>query len=245
MKKVVALLLAICMLVTILTGCNAENNTTAETDKTQSEQQEPTSNEESKNNVGEVNKEVATGTILNTPEVQFDTNTEELYVFFTYPGDKADETASMEIAVDQVTDDTYLIYTTDGLLKNHELIYEVTDADVTKYYKDTFMDKFEKETEATQQQVEKEKNEILSLLSYFMMQHSDYAGYKYRKSDKKVAELTGEVYVYDVLENNEYAGQVCIDKATGLMVSLKDEQGNPIYTVQKFQTSKVEIPQYK
>lgn len=245
MKKVVALLLVICMLVTILTGCNAENNTTAETDKTQSEQQELTSNEESKNNVGEVNKEVATGTVLDTPEVQFDTNTEELYVFFTYPGDKADETASMEIAVDQVTDDTYLIYTTDGLLKNHELIYEVTDTGVAKYYKDAFMDKFEKATEATQQQVEKEKNEMLSFLSYFMMQHSDYSGFQYRKSDKKVAELTGEVYVYDVLENNEYVGQICIDKITGLMVSLKDAEGNSIYTVQKFQTSKVEIPVYK
>ena len=243
MKKVVALLLAICMLVTILTGCNSENNTPAETDKTQSEQQEPTSNEESKNNVGEVNKEVATGTILNTPEVQFDTNTEELYVFFTYPGDKANETASMEIAVDQVTDDTYLIYTTDGLLKNHELIYEVTDAGVTKYYKDAFMDKFEKETEATQQQVEKEKNDMLSLFSYFMMQHSDYSGFQYRKSDKKVAELTGEVYVYDLMENNECVAQIGVDKATGLMVYYKDAAYE--YTVQEFKTTGVEIPQYK
>ena len=188
---------------------------------------------------------MAAGTILDAPEVLFDADAKEVYVYFTYAGDTADEIASMEIAVDQITEDAYLIYTTDGLLKNHELVYEVTDAGVTKYYKDAFMDKFEKETEATQQQVEKEKNEILSLLSYFMMQHSDYSGFQYRKSDKKVAELTGEVYVYDVLENNEYVGQICIDKITGLMVSLKDEQGNPIYTVQKFQTSKVEIPQYK
>ena len=245
MKKVVALLLAICMLSAILTGCGAENNNSTQSDKTQIEQQEVASNEESKNEEGQANKEVAVGTILNTPEVQFDTNAEELYIYFTYPGDTADETASMEITIDQVTEDTYLIYTTDGLLKNHELIYEVTDVGVTKYYKDVFMDKFEKETELTQQQVENEKNEILSLLSYFMMQHSDYAGFKYKKSDKKVAELTGEVYVYDMLENNEYAGQICIDKTTGLMVSLKDAQENSLYTVQKLQTSKVEIPIYK
>ncbi|MBE6797434.1 MAG: hypothetical protein E7531_03755 [Ruminococcaceae bacterium] len=230
MKKVVVLFLTVCILVGALTGCGGKDGTTSQTDKTQAEQ---------------VDREVAVGTILDAPEVQFDTNTEELYVYFTYPGDKANETASMEIAVDQVTDDTYLIYTTDGLLKNHELIYEVTDAGVTKYYKDAFMDRFEQETEATQQQVEKEKNEILSLLSYFMMQHSDYAGFQYRKSDKRVAELTGEVYVYDVLENNECIGQICIDKATGLMVSLKDIQGNSSFTVQKFQISNVEIPAYK
>lgn len=36
--------------------------------------------------MGEVNKEAVAGTVLDTPEVQFDSNTEELYVFFTYPG---------------------------------------------------------------------------------------------------------------------------------------------------------------
>ena len=245
MKKVFVLLLMICMLAAIFTGCDTENNTSTQTDKTHGEQQENTPNEESNDDAGKADKEVAAGTILDAPEVLFDADAKEVYVYFTYAGDTADEIASMEIAVDQITEDAYLIYTTDGFLKNHELVYEVTDAGVTKYYKDAFMDKFEKETEATQQQVEKEKNEILSLLSYFMMQHSDYSGFQYRKSDKKVAELTGEVYVYDVLENNEYVGQICIDKITGLMVSLKDEQGNPIYTVQKFQTSKVEIPQYK
>lgn len=231
MKKVVVLLLAICMMSTILTGCGGENNATVQTDKTQSEQQ--------------ADQEVAVGTVLSAPEVQFDTNTKELYVYFTCPGDEVGETASMEIAVDQVTEDTYLLYTTDGLIKTHQLIYEVTDAGVTKYYKDTFMDTFEKETESSPQQVEKEKDEILSLLSNFMMQNSDYEGYKYRKSDATVVALTGDVYVYDVLENNECVGQICIDKNTGLLVSLKDAQGNSSYTVQKFQTSNVEIPAYK
>ena len=247
MKKVVVLFLTVCMLVAALVGCSEKNSTEEknmplQTDKTQVEQQKPT--DEQKESEQE-NKEVAVGTILDVPEVVFDTNTEELYVYVTYPGDTEGEVLSMELAVDQVTADTYLIYFTDGLLKNHELVYEVTDAGVTKYYKDVFMSAFEQETEANQQQLEEEKNEMLSLLGYFMMQHSDYAGYQYRKSDAKVATLTGEVYVYDVLENNEYAGQICIDKATGLMVSLKDAQGNSLYTVQKFQTSNVEIPAYK
>ena len=242
MKKVFVLLLSISMLVVILTGCNAENNTSTEADKPQSEQQEIVSDEESKNSAGEVDKGVAVGTILDAPEVLYDAdNAKELYVYFTYAG----VTESMEIAVDQVTEDTYLIYTTDGLLKNHEFVYEVTDAGVTKYYKYAFMNAFEQEMESSQQLVETEKNEILSLLSEFMMQYSDYAGFQYRKSDALVATLTGDVYVYDMLQNNEYAGQICIDKATGLVVGLKDAQGNSIFTMHDLKVENVEIPAYK
>lgn len=252
MKKVVAGFLTVCMLAAALAGCGA-NNSAAEDDtplqpdkmQVETDTKNPTPSEESKNETEQGDKEVAVGTILNAPEVVFDTNTEELYVYVTYPGDAEDEVLSMELAVDQVTADTYLIYFTDGLLKNHELVYEVTDAGVTKYYKDVFMSAFEQEMEASQQQLEEEKNEMLSLLGYFMMQNSDYAGYQFRKSDAPVFALTGEVYVYDMLENNECVGQICIDKATGLMVSLKDAQGNSAYTVQKFQTSNVEIPAYK
>lgn len=247
MKKVVVLFLTVCMMAAALAGCGeknstAENDMPLQTDKTQVEQQKPTDEQKEPE---QENKEVAVGTILDAPEVVFDTNTEELYVYVTYPGDTDGEVLSMELAVDQVTADTYLIYFTDGLIKNHELVYEVTDAGVTKYYKDVFMSAFEQETEASQQQLEEEKNELLSLLGYFMMQHSDYAGYQYRKSDAPVFALTGAVYVYDVLENNECVGQICIDKATGLMVSLKDAQENSMYTVQKFQISDVEIPANK
>lgn len=246
-KQLVALFLAACMLAAILAGCGTENTAPSQGDKPQAEinAQQPVTPEETQAKIEQENKEVAVGTVLDAPEVSFDADTEELYVYATYPGDTEGEVLSMELAVDQVTADTYLIYFTDGLLKNHELVYEVTDAGVTKYFKDVFMSAFEQETEASQQQLEKEKNNMLSLLSYFMMQHSDYAGFQYRKSDDKTAVLTGEAYVYDVLEDNEYAGQICIDKATGIMVSFKDAQGNSIYSVQKFQVSNVEIPAYK
>lgn len=241
MKKSVVLLLAICMLATIFVGCGSENNPPAQVDTTQAQQQVVIPNE-----TQQTNQEVAVGTILDAPEVQFDNSIEEIYLYVTFPGDTAEETGSMELALNQITPDTYLIYVTDGLLKTHELVYEVTDSGVTKYWKDAFMDAFSPETEASQQQIEAEKNETLSLISYFTMGHEDYTGYKYRKSDDIVFALTGgDVYVYDVLENNECVGQMCIDKATGVMVKFEDAQGNTIYNVQKLQTSNVEIPEYK
>lgn len=255
MKKVVVVLLVVCMLVATLAGCGVNNNTTetenpTQTNGVQGEQnaQKPESNEDSENKKEEqTNKEVAVGTILDTPEVLFDADAEELYVYFTTPtpGATANETTSMEIAVNQVTADTYVLYMTDGLLKNNEVVYEVTDAGVTKYYKDTFMDAFAQETEMNKQVMEEEKNEVLTLLSYFMMEHPDYAGIQYRKSDAKVATLTGDVYVYDVMENNESTGQICIDKNTGVMVSLKDAKGDALCTVHDFKVENVEIPAYK
>lgn len=247
MKKVVVLFLTACMLAATLAGCGAKdraegNDIPPQTDKTQVEQQKPTDEQKEPE---QENKEVAVGTILDAPEVLFDTDAEELYVYFTTPGATANETTSMEIAVDQVTADTYVLYMTDGLLKNHEVVYEVTDAGVTKYYKDTFMDAFAQETEMNKQVMEEEKNKVLSLLSYFMMGHSDYTGCRYRKSDAKVATLTGEVYVYDVMENNERTGQICIDKDTGVMVSLKDAKGEALFTVHDFKVENVEIPAYK
>lgn len=249
MKKVVVLFLAVCMLVATLAGCGAKNSIVGndvppQTDMQQGEQQKPTDEQKEPE---QENKEVAVGTILDAPEVLFDADAEELYVYFTTPtpGATANETTSMEIAVNQVTADTYVLYMTDGLLKNHEVVYEVTDAGVTKYYKDTFMDAFAQETEMNKQVMEEEKNEILSLLSYFMMQHPDYAGIQYRKSDAKVATLTGEVYVYDVMETNECTGQICIDKDTGVMVSLKDAKGETLFTVHDFKVENVEIPAYK
>lgn len=245
MKKVVALLLAMCMFAAILTGCGEDKSASTQADETQTEKQDVTSKEESKNQAEQTANEVAAGTILNAPEISIDENLEDLYVYFTYPGDTADETPSMEITVDQVTEDTYIIYTTDGLLKNHEIIYEVTDSGVTKYYKDAFMEEFQQETESTQQQIEQETDDMLTILSYFTMQSSDYASFQYRKSDKMVAEITGEVYVYDLLENNEYAGEIRIDKATGLMVCLKDHEGGTMFNVQKLEVTGIEVPEYK
>lgn len=252
MKKTIAILLTMLMLVSMLAGCgekapdNADNSKlpTANNEIQNNEQTEDQKQNETQQNT-QPKAEAAVGDVLDAPEVSFDENTEDLYIYFTYPGDEKDEVLSMELAIDQVNEDTYVIYMSDGLLKLHEVIYEVTDAGVTKYYKDAFMESFALETELTQTELEQEKASMLSLLSTFMLAHPDLEGVKYRKSDAPAFALTGDVYVYDMIEAGEVAGQICIDKATGLMVSLKDTDGTALYSVQAIKTSDLGIPAYK
>ncbi len=239
--------MAVCTLTAVLAGCGAKTNTPSQIDKPQTDtnaQQSVTPNE-TQAKTEQNHTEVAAGTILDAPEVTFDENAEQLYIYYTYPGDKEEEVLSTEIAIDQVTEDTYVIYMSDGLLKLHEVIYEVTDSGVSKYYKDTFMENFALETELSQAALEQEKTSMLSLLSQFMSPSSYLEGVKYRKSDAPAFALTGEVYVYDLIENDNVAGQIYIDKATGLMVSLKDTNGTSQYSVQSIKTSDLGIPAYK
>lgn len=241
MKKIVALFLVVCMLSAILAGCSAETSapqpeTNAQLSVTPDETQAKTEQNHT---------EVTAGTILNAPEVTFDENAEQLYIYYTYPGDKEEEVLSMEIAIDQVNEDMYVIYMSDGLLKLHEVIYEVTDTGVTKYYKDAFMENFALETELSQTALEQEKTSMLSLLSQFMSPSSYLEGVQYRKSDAPAFALTGEVYVYDLMENGNVSGQIYVDKATGLMVSLTDTNGTSQFSVQSIKTSDLGIPAYK
>ena len=51
--------------------------------------------------------------------------------------------------------------------------------------------------------------------------------------------------VIPLIKNDEVAGQIYVDQATGLMVSLKDADGKALYTVQELKTADFELPTYK
>ena len=264
MKKILALLLALLMLSCLFAGCSEKDqddddepktsaNAKVEEDKDevededneQSHEQKDTDDAEPEENNDQQNASAASGDILDAPEVTYNSTSNTMYIYYTYPGDTENGTASMELAVDQVTDDMYVLYMSDGLLKLHETLYEVSDAGITKYYKDSLMANFAQETAMSQAELQAEHDSVLSLLGYFMMTSDDYAGFQYRKSDEKVATLTGDVYVYDILNSGEVTGQVWIDQSTGLMVCMKDEQGNNLLSVQNFSLTNSGIPAYK
>ncbi len=223
MKKTFILILATFMLICMQTGCEKDSTDT----------QPPTQ------------PQASVGDILDAPEVRFDTSVEDLYIYFTYPGESESEVLSMEIAIDQLTDDSYVVYVTDGLLKINEVVYEVTNNSITKYHRGVFTSDFERDTILTQTELKQEEARIMNLLRMFMVAHPDWQDMQYRKTDENAFAITGEVYTYDLIKSSEVWGKICIDKATGLLVSLRDTNGASLYTVQSISLSNLEIPEYK
>ncbi len=264
MKKFVTILLAIIIVSNLFVACG-ENNpkepdptstitaNTQETDEQLNEDEpkatptpDTTTVTDNKDQDSTQNSDVAVGEILDKPEVTFDSNTEKIYVYFiSYDTESNNEPTTLEIAFDQITDDTYVIYVTNGLLKLNELIYEVTDSGITKYYKDAFSEKFTKEMTLSQDDLQKEVNSNHELFSLLTIYETFGESVKFRKSDAVVPFKSGDVYVYDLIEAGETTGQIAIDKKTGIMVSFKDDKGNSIFSVQDIKTSDFKIPEYK
>ena len=118
MKRIIASILTLLLLLSLCAcGGNKENNKT--------ETNNLTSTTESKKQ-----EESTAGETVTEPEKTFDTeNTEKLYLRFTTTTDE--KTNEFEYAFDQITDDTYLLYVSNGMLKNNEIVYEVGDTEKT------------------------------------------------------------------------------------------------------------------
>lgn len=84
-------------------------------------------------------------------------------------------------------------------------------------------------------------------MSLLLLNSSDLKGLELRESEDAdyVYAPTGDVFVYDLFENDEYAGQICFDKATDLVVKHKNAQGDLLYSVEELKTSDFVIPAYK
>lgn len=252
MKKIIALTLAVLMLAAMMTGCanntttdSGSNDTKAPTQAETQSTQAPTQAATQATTQPQQNTQAAVGDILDAPEVTFDTSIEDLYIYYTYPGESEEEVLSMEIAIDQITDDSYIIYMSDGLMKLNEIVYEVTDSGIQKYCRDVFMDNFEADTALTQAELEDEVDSMLSLFSLFMLAGENFQNVKYQKTDDFAFSLTGDVYTYNIIENGEIGGQVWIDTTTGLLARLIDTDGVAQISAQEIKTSDIVIPSYK
>ena len=252
MKKSIAFILAMLMLVGMLSGCQKDNQNSSEnknepqasTNAENPNESQPTNNSEP-TTPSQPQPPAAVGDILDAPEVGFDTSITDLYIYYSYPGDSVNEALSMEIAFDQVTEDSYVIYVSNGLLKLDEFVYEVTDAGIEKYYRDVFMDSFVHDTVPTYAELQAEVARFAELLSFFMITGEQWANAKFQKTDDFSFSLTGEVYTYDLIENGTVSGKISVDVETGLLVSLEDTNGAKTISVLDIKTSNLEIPEYK
>lgn len=262
MKRIIAGLTVVLLLAGVLTGCGgkeepAEGNSGQDQVNGAAQEQQPAQQTPAPTQPDATQpapqpvapqplQEVPVGTVLDAPEVVFTDDCEKLYLYITSPGTTEGAVVSVEVALDYIAENNYILYFSDGVLKNSEAVYEVSDAGIAAYYRSSLVDDFVKDTEASQSELEAETNKIFETMAMCTLQHPMYEGLKYRKTDAPTVPITGEVLVYDIMEGNQVTGQVCVDKATGVAVSLTDAEGNSSFTVTEIKTSgDMGIPAYK
>lgn len=215
-----------------------------DTDKTEKDDSEDEADKEETDKTENV-EEAEIGTVLDAPEKVFDL--EKFYIYFTYPDEEAETgMATMEIALDD-SDDFGVLYVTTGPLKLDEIIYEADAEGITaKYYKDVFAEGFTKEESLSAEELQTEVTGILELLDMMGYEFSEtYPDTQFKKCESQTAPLTGEAYVYELIEDGESHGTVWVDQETGVFVKLFDENGEELFTVQDISTTELGIPEYK
>lgn len=231
MKRIIASILTLLLLLSLCAcGGNKENNKTEtnnQTSATESKKQE----------------ESTAGETVTEPEKTFDTeNTEKLYLRFTTTTDE--KTNEFEYAFDQITDDTYLLYVSNGMLKNNEIVYEVGDTEIKKYEKSALQENFSLATLS----YDESKNEVdthMKLVAMFLNGFEGAKGLEYKKQGDFNAPGTGEAWMYDVYEDSKKIAEVMINKETGLYSKIKMEDGSMTYTLSEYKLSGFTIPEYK
>ena len=254
MKKTIAVLLILVMVLS-LCACGSKKSDSdsskekdtqsEETTKKDDQKEDEEEEKEEKKESNKVVKEAEVGDILNAPEIEFEL--EEFYIYFTY-ADENNETgiSTMEIAMNDA-ELPAILYVTDGTLKTSEVVYEFDDdGNVIKYAKDVFAESFKKDENLSQSATQEEATtvlELLEMLGYLFVDSNKDVKFKKCENDKAI--FTGDVYVYEMISDDETIGTVWVDKETGIFVKMIDSDGEEIFQVQSISTSELGIPKYK
>lgn len=212
------------------------------------QQSAPQTNDASQSHVETTVQNAKVGDILDKPEKVFEGD--QFYCYFQYP-DSSNETGigTAEVTLkDDANTNSGILYISDGPLKLHEeVLVNNSDGSITRYYKDTFMEKLVKDTESTEAQLNERKEKAISclILTGYSLTESLGDLVKYKKCEDKDLPLTGDAYVYDVIENGKTVGTIMINKETGLFAKWMDENGKEVMSAQKISVTDVEIPEYE
>ena len=188
--------------------------------------------------------EAEVGTILDAPEKLFEAD--KFYVLLSYPDEENESGIStMEIVLDD-TVTPGVVYLTSGLLKTDELIYELNeDGTITKYYKDVFMEDYVLIDDATQEELQEEKQSAMEIMSQVgWCADIIYEGVQYKKCENEWNAFFGDVFVYEMLYEGENFGKISVDMETGLWVK-EEYDGEEIMSVTMYRETDLGIPEYK
>ena len=263
MKKFLAVMLAMVMVLSLLAGCGSKSSkkSNKKDDDDDEKDKESTSdvssdsadkkddknnggNKDDDNNDGDTNNDsnsdgVDFGILLDKPEKTFDPSTyNEVFVSYTEVLDGKEYTTDIAIVKDGTTTVYY------ELSHGDASIAEETSEGFVGYYKSEDATEFKLSTQFGQDFWGACKKRVERDLKYFTDWQSHFnEDYQLRKTKKTVSYPTGPVDVYDVIWYDEVRGEIYVDQATGLIVYVDDNYGK--YTVTQFQTSNVQLPAYK
>ena len=132
-------------------------------------------------------------------------------------------------------------------LKTNEKVYELDGkGNVAKYEKNAFMESFRQDKTISTETLAQEKDDMLVLLQTLGFCFVDAnSGVQFKKCENQKAVLTGDVYVYEMLQDGESLGEVWVDQETGVFVKWTDKNGEEAFSVQEIKTSDIDIPEYK
>lgn len=226
MKKILALLLAMVMLLGILAGCGKKQTTNNNTEPIKNAANQQANKDDVEVDIENLPPDqlfgVAAGTELTVPEKVFDASTlDMLYISFIRVVDG--KQVNTEIAVGKSPDGDELIYVVNGPGEAENVIYETREDGIFKYVKGSGNNPYKHDEDTTDDAVAVEKETIKSYVSIFTQYLDIFPGIKFRKTlDISVNCPTGDVYIYDVISNDKVVGQICVDRETGMLVKIKD-----------------------
>ena len=261
MKRIISLLLVLLMLFA-LTACGSDDDKDKDDDKKEKtsvsekadteDKAESAAEEESKaEEISEVStvsvNEANVGDVLDKPEIIANdvlADASEFYFEGTMAGDTEDQVNTVVFGF-YGTDTDSSVYYSDGL---DEMVFEWKDADfnnVTCYYRGVMNDAFEKKSG---EQFAESRDATMTLAALFMDPTNYLQSAQYKKcADSKNVLSQRDVYVYEIIQDGKSAGTLEVDKETGFMMHLSDENGDMVMSVTKIITdgAKGQFPAYK
>lgn len=260
MKRVLALLLCVLLVVSMLAACGSKDDdiddddkdtksTTGETKADETKGTEPNSTEPKGTQPTQPQKPstsgVSVGTILDIPEVTYNSENDDLYLcMYTVDLVDGNKVADMEIAIQDGNTDTPVVYYSNGKNGSNKEVYEVTSDGIVKYVKTKGQDSFTKDTTTTQDAMLSTIEFVMGIFEVVLDSENSFPGLQFKKTGESVSGI-GEAYAYDVLSEGEVVAKIRVHKETGIIAELKNPQGFNVMVVTQMHMTNLPIPDYK
>ena len=261
MKKFLAIMLAMVMVLSLLAGCGDKSSkknskkdddddddkkeTTSQTDGTKGTEGTAAAggNNDSQSEKPSIEvrptEEVAVGVELDAPEKSFPGRAYRIKFVMINAG----QTMDAEVIVKEAANGSGTYYMAQG--ENAIVIEATQDNSYFGYAKEGGNTEFEPLSDADQATLQGSLETIKQLASMFTNCTEAFDEARFRKAEPTVTCATGPVFAYDVIIDGEDVGLICVDKATGIVVYIADDTTGGTITVSEFQISSVEFPSYK